>query len=154
MAECVILVGLPASGKSTFYRDYLAGTHDLVSKDLMRNGSGRDRRQQELITRSLAAGRSVAVDNTNPSRAARAPIIALARAHRAEVVGYYLPTDVSDALRRNRLRQGRDRVPEVAIFAKRKQLEPPSYEEGFDRLYVVTLNEQERSFDIRLQQSP
>lgn len=117
----------------------------------MRNVSGRNRRQDALIARSLGAGRSVAVDNTNPSRAARAPIIALARAHGAEVVGYYLSTEVSDALRRNRLRRGRERVPDVAIYAIRRQLEPPSYEEGFDRLYVVTLDEQERWFDVRVQ---
>ncbi len=32
-----ILVGLQASGKSTFYRRHLAGTHALVSKDRLRN---------------------------------------------------------------------------------------------------------------------
>jgi predicted kinase len=146
--ECAILVGLPGSGKTTFYRDRLAATHDHVSKDAMKNNRRPGRRQEHVIAASLAAGRSVAVDNTNPSVAVRAPLIALARAHGAEVVGYFFPTDAQDALRRNRLREGRERVPDVAIFTTRKRLQPPAFEEGFDRLFVVTLDEAERAFTL------
>jgi predicted kinase len=39
--ECVILIGLPASGKSTFFRERFAATHDHVSKDLLRNNRSR-----------------------------------------------------------------------------------------------------------------
>jgi predicted kinase len=146
--ECVILIGMPAAGKTSFYRERFAGTHDHVSKDLMRNTRRPQRRQEQLVAESLAAGRSVVIDNTNPSAAVRAPLIALARARGAAVTGYYFPTEAADALRRNRTREGRDRVPDVAIFTVRKRLEPPRREEGFDALYVVRLNEQERRFDV------
>jgi predicted kinase len=146
--ECVILIGLPASGKSTFFRDRFAGTHDHVSKDLLKHNRRPQRRQEQLIAESLASGRSVVVDNTNPSVAARAAIIAVARTHGADVVGYFFPTEAADALRRNRARQGRERVPDVAIFTVRKRLEPPAIEEGFDRLYTVRLNEAERRFVV------
>jgi predicted kinase len=149
--ECVILIGLPASGKTTFYRDRLSGTHDHVSKDAMRHNRQPQRRQEELITAAFAAGRSVAVDNTNPTVADRAAIIATARRHGAEVAGYFFPTEAGDALRRNRAREGRDRVPAVAVFAARKRLERPTYEEGFDRLYTVVVNEAARSFEVVLQ---
>jgi hypothetical protein len=36
----------------------------------------------------------------------------------------------------------------VAIFSIRKRLEPPSLEEGFDRLYVVRLKEENRRFEV------
>jgi hypothetical protein len=72
----------------------------------------------------------------------------VARAHGAEVTGYYFPTEAGDALRRNRTRDGRNRVPDVAIFTVRKRLQPPRLEEGFDRLFVVRLDEQERRFDV------
>jgi hypothetical protein len=36
----------------------------------------------------------------------------------------------------------------VAVFATRKRLERPTYEEGFDRLYTVVVNEAEGSFDV------
>jgi predicted kinase len=146
--ECVILIGLPAAGKSSFYRDRFAGTHDHVSKDLMRHTRQPQKRQERLVAESLAAGRSVVIDNTNPKAADRAPFIALARSHGAEVTGYYFPTEAKDALRRNRAREGRERVPDVAIFTVRKRLEPPAREEGFDRLFVVRLIEPERRFEV------
>ena len=148
----MILIGLPASGKTTFYLERFAGTHDHVSKDAMRHNRQPQRRQNDLIDAALAAGRSVVVDNTNPTVADRAAIIAVARRHGAEVAGYFFPTEAADALRRNRAREGRNRVPAVAIFAARKRLERPSYEEGFDRLFTVAVNEQMRSFDVALQQ--
>jgi predicted kinase len=150
--ECVILVGLPGSGKSTFYRERLAATHELVSKDAMRHNRQPQRRQEQLIEAALAAGRSVVIDNTNPRLADRAPLIAAARRHGAQVTGYFFATEAADALRRNRGREGRERVPAVAIFATRKRLEMPTLDEGFDRLYVVTVNEASRSFDVRPQE--
>jgi len=147
--ECVILVGLPASGKSTFFRERFAGTHDHVSKDLLRHNRQPQRRQEQLIAESLASGRSVVVDNTNPGVAARAPLIAIARKHGADVVGYFFVTEAGDALRRNRARAGRERVPDVAIFTVRKRLEPPTMAEGFDRLFSVRMNEAEKTFEVQ-----
>jgi predicted kinase len=147
-AECVILIGLPASGKTTFFRQRFAATHAHVSKDLLRNSRQADRRQQQLIVESLARQHSVVVDNTNASIEVRAQLVALARAHGAQVIGYYFPTETGDALRRNRARPGRERVPDVAIFAIRKRLEPPSLEEGFDRLFTVRLDESNGRFDV------
>lgn len=116
----------------------------------MRHNRRPQRRQEQLIAAALGEGRSVVVDNTNPAVAVRAPLIALARANGAEVVGYFFRTEAADALRRNRAREGRWRVPDVAIFATRKKLETPTYEEGFDRLFEVTLDEPNTRFEVRL----
>jgi predicted kinase len=148
--ECVILIGLPGAGKSTFYRSSFAQTHELISGDVLRGSRHPTRRQHQLITEALTAGRSIVVDNTHPSAAVRAPIIALARSRGADVTGYYFPVEVGDALRRNRSRTGRGRVPDVAIFTVRKRLEPPSLAEGFDRLFLVRPNEATGSFDVEL----
>jgi predicted kinase len=147
--EVVILVGLPASGKTSFYRERFAATHDHVSKDVMRHNRRPQRRQEQLMAAALGGGRSVVIDNTNPTIAVRAPLIAVARANGAEVVGYVFRTEAADALRRNRAREGRARVPDVAIFTTRKKLEAPTYDEGFDRLFEVTLDEQARRFEVR-----
>jgi predicted kinase len=148
MTECVILIGLPAAGKSTFYRERFAGTHDHISKDLLRNNRKPERRQEQLLLESLSGGRSLVIDNTNASVATRAPLIRAGHAHGARVIGYYFPTEAGAALRRNRARDGRERVPDVAIFAVRKRLEPPSREEGFDELFEVKLVEDERRFEV------
>jgi predicted kinase len=141
--ELVVLVGLQASGKSTFRRERFDATHAVVSKDLMPNNRRRAARQAELVEEHLAAGRSVMVDNTNPASEDRAPLVALARRHGARVVGYVFETSLSDALRRNALREGRQRVPDVGLYDVVKRLRPPTYEEGFDALYRVRLAEGE-----------
>jgi predicted kinase len=139
MLELIILVGLPGSGKSTYYRAHLAATHMHVSKDLMPNARRRDDRQEREIESALGAGTSVVVDNTNPSVEVRAPLIALGRRHGARIVAVYFETDVRTAIMRNRQREGKARVPDVAIFATRKKLVVPTLEEGFDEVRVVAL---------------
>jgi predicted kinase len=136
--ELAILVGLPAAGKTSFYRARLAPTHAHVSKDLIA-ASSKDRRQREQVAELLRAGRSVAVDNTNPRREDRAPLLALARERGARAVAYYFPTTPKACLERNRAREGKARVPAVAVFRAAKVLEPPSRDEGFDALFAVEL---------------
>ncbi len=137
--ELVIFVGLQGSGKSTFYRAHFAGTHDLVSKDRFPNNRQPARRQRQLITEALAAGRSVVLDNTNPTAAERAELIDLARSLGAIVAGYYFESCIADCLERNRRREGKARVPDAALYATRKRLCCPTPAEGFDRLYYVRL---------------
>lgn len=137
--ELAILVGVPASGKTSFFRARLAATHQLVSKDLLPHARNRETRQRQLIEAALGAGHSVAADNVNATASARAPLIALARRHGARVVGYYFDAPPHDAVERNRRRSGRARVPDVAIYAAAKRLEPPAPAEGFDALFRVRL---------------
>lgn len=135
--ELILFVGVQASGKSTYYANHLAATHVHVSKDLMKNVRDRDARQQQMIESALAAGRSVAVDNTNPTPLARAPLIALGRRLGARVIAYYFETVVKDAAARNRLREGKARVPDVALYVTARKLVPPALEEGFDEVRVI-----------------
>jgi len=135
--ELVILVGLQGAGKSTFYRERFAASHELVSMDLLRNNPRPRRRQEHLIAEALAAGRSVVVDNTNPTPADRTPLIALAREYGATVTGYFFDVPRAECLVRNRQREGRARVPDVAVYTTAKKLVRPTYAEGFDRVYDV-----------------
>jgi predicted kinase len=129
----IIFIGLPAAGKSTHYRTHFAATHVHVSKDLLPRGA----RQEPLIEAALKAGKSVVVDNTNPSAAIRAPLIALGRRHGARIVAYVFDAEVKTLLARNSKREGKARVPNVAIFATKKKLAPPSYDEGFDEIHLI-----------------
>jgi len=147
MPECVILVGLPGAGKSTFYEQNFAATHRHVSKDLWPNAAGRDARQRRVLAEALAAGESVVVDNTNPSIADRAAIIAIARASGARIVGYFFDVTTRQAIARNAERRDKKRVPNVAIFTAAKRLQPPTREEGFDELFRVTLTP-DRTFSV------
>lgn len=140
MARLAVLVGLQASGKSTFFARHLAPTHLHVSKDHWPNGRRKEARQRRVVAEALAEGRSVAVDNTNPSVEERAALVGLARAAGVPVVAYWFPPDLDASLRRNAERTGRARVPDVGLFATAKRLQPPTREEGFDALHVVTFD--------------
>lgn len=135
--ELVIFVGLQASGKSTFFLGRFAATHERVSKDLFRNNRNRDRRQGELVEAALRAGRSVVVDNTNPTVEDRRPLVEIGRGFGARVVAYRFDAGTRGCLARNALRGGKARVPDVAIFATAARLVPPSREEGLDEIYRV-----------------
>src|SRR5262245_40636514 len=130
-----IFIGLPGSGKTTFFRRRFAGTHAHISRDNFPNARNPWRRQAALIEAALIAGRDVVVDNTNLRIADRAAISEVARRHGAEVVAYFFEPDVAACRARNRGREGRARVPDVAIYAGAKRLEPPVASEGFDRLF-------------------
>ncbi len=146
--ELVVFVGLQASGKSSFFRERFAATHEHISKDLFRNNRNRNRRQAQLIEAALGAGSSVVVDNTNPTVEDRRPLIHLGREFGAKIVGYYFESTVRQCVERNRRRAGRDKVPDVAIYATAKKLEHPSYSEGFDELFRVRMTD-DSAFDIR-----
>ncbi|MBT2443766.1 ATP-binding protein [Streptomyces sp. ISL-36] len=133
-----VLVGLQASGKSTFYEQCLAGRYELVSKDLFPRGARKkQQRQMRLAGEALAAGRSVAVDNTNPSPQEWGPLVELAHAHGATVTAYWFPPDLAGSLRRNEARGSRDRVPDVGVLATLKRLRRPSSADGFDTVREV-----------------
>lgn len=145
--ECVILVGLPGSGKTRLYRDRYGATHLHISKDLWPKAAKREARQLRLLEEALAGGRSVVIDNTNPTRAERAPLIAMARAHHAQIIGYFFDVTTRAAVARNASRTGREKVPNVAIFTIAKRLEPPTLAEDFDELFRVVIAE-DRSLQI------
>jgi predicted kinase len=135
--DLVILIGLQGAGKSTFYRTHFASTHDWISKDRLRNNRNPSRRQRKLLEEALAAGRSVVVDNTNPTREERISLVTLGHSFGARVVGYFFQSRLADCLERNHQRTGKERVPDVALYATRKRLELPSPTEGYDQLFFV-----------------
>jgi len=145
--ELVVFVGLQASGKSTFFRERFAESHQHVSKDLFPNNRNKNRRQEHLLRAALSAGRCVVVDNTNPTLEDRRALIGLGGEYGARIVGYFFDAGVRECIRRNEIREGKARVPDVAIYATAKKLVTPSIEEGFDELLCVQLNDS--AFEVR-----
>ena len=137
--ELIIFIGLQASGKSTFFHTHFAATHEYVSKDVLRNNKRPNRRQMQLIESAFESGHSVVVDNTNPTVEARKPLIDLGKIYGARIIGYYFESQVSMCIKRNKQREDKARVPDVAIYATAKKLVLPTYAEGFDELYDVRI---------------
>lgn len=139
--ELCIFVGLQATGKSIFFHTRFAATHVYVSKDTFHRSKTMNKttKQLRLVETALQEGKSVVVDNTNPTQEDRAPLIALGHSYGAKVIGYFFQSSVQEARRRNSERIGKARVPDVALYTTAKKLVPPTYEEGFDALWRVRI---------------
>ena len=130
MAQLIVPIGLPASGKSTYRAQWLAEDPDgriAVSYDDLRLGMfGPDwvwnRREEEqmkkqarmIVQKALMAGLSVIVDNTNLSRRVRSSWQDLGRDVGAEYIEVDVSTPLAECIRRDRQR-GDKRVGQAVI---------------------------------------
>ena len=114
--ELVLLIGLPASGKSSFFQHRLADTHTKISKDLMKGKRNRDHKQRVLLEECASRDQPVVLDNTHPSKASRAPWIRWAQERKWKVKGYYLSCSVEECQRRNARRDPSEIVPDVGFL--------------------------------------
>lgn len=135
--EAVIFVGLQGAGKSTFYRQYFFNTHIRINLDMLKT-----RYRENLLLRAcLEMKQPFVVDNTNPTVAERARYLPLAKAARFLLTGYFFVPDLGESLRRNETRPDKERIPPKGIAATFHKLQPPTLEEGFDRIYQVRSGE-------------
>jgi predicted kinase len=133
--EAILLIGLQASGKSSFYKERFFSTHVRISLDLLKTRY----REERLLAACLETQQRFVIDNTNPTREDRRKYIDAAKAARYSIVGYYFRSKADECLVRNQMRV--EPIPPVGILATAKKLECPSLTEGFDRLNYVRLTD-------------
>ena len=135
--QLIIFTGIQASGKSTFYQSYFYSTHLRINLDMLKTRH----RENIIFEAALASKARMVIDNTNPDREARARYMQRAKQAGFEVIAYYFDTDLSNALARNRQRQGKANIPEAGVRAAYKKLQLPSLDEGFDAVFQVRIAE-------------
>jgi aryl-alcohol dehydrogenase-like predicted oxidoreductase/histidinol phosphatase-like enzyme/predicted kinase len=153
-AEVVIVMGLPAAGKTTLTERFVAEGYQRINRD---ETGGTLRALTGDLDRALAAGASrIVLDNTYVSRRARADVLRTAAAHHVPVRCVWLSTTVEDAQvnAASRLVSRYGRLPadgELASLRKQdaaaflptvqfryqRELEPPNDAEGFAAVEVV-----------------
>jgi aryl-alcohol dehydrogenase-like predicted oxidoreductase/predicted kinase len=152
--EIVIIMGLPAAGKSTLAQSLVADGYHRLNRDEV---GGTLRGLLPLLDRAVETGATrIVLDNTYPSRKSRAEIIHAASAHGLPVRCVWLSTSIEDAQtnavwrivnRYGRLPSDNDlaklKRSDVAAFLPaaqfkyRRELEPPDVSEGYSRVDVV-----------------
>jgi predicted kinase len=134
--ELVLLIGIQATGKSSFYLERFFNTHVRVNLDMLKTHE----RERLLVEACLKGRTPFVVDKMNLTREQRARYIGPAHAAGFKVQGYFFPSPLEDALWRNRRRDPAQQVPDEAICGAGRRLEPPRKAEGFDELLVVRMD--------------
>ncbi len=129
-----ILIGIQASGKSTFARRFLGNCTD-ISLDQLHT------RKKELTTLEVALlmGENCVIDNTNPTRQERKKYIDLAQKEGYKIVGLYFRSAIAECNIRNNGRTGKAKIPLKGLLATAKRLQQPLLQEGFDELYYIKI---------------
>lgn len=133
--EIIVLVGIPGCGKSTFALNRFP-KHKRISLDIVHSRTKED----EELAKCIAADQDIVIDNTNTTIRSRAKYIELAKAYGAKIRAVYFNCPVDLALQRNALRSGKEKVPVAAVRFYNKILRPPTAEEGFDSVEVITVS--------------
>ena len=137
--ECIIFTGLQASGKSTFYLEKFYKTHIRINLDMLKK-----RHREDIFLQACIEGKQrVVIDNTNPTTEERQKYIALFKKHHFRIIGYYFKSDLEECLERNSQRKGKENIPERGVRSTYHKMTKPSYVEGFDELYEITIGKKE-----------
>jgi predicted kinase len=138
--DLVLLIGIPASGKSSFYKELFYNSHIRVNLDMLRTRN----REDKLLDFCFSTSMPLVIDNTNVRAADRKKYIDLGKANKFKIRGYYFKSDLKKCMERNNLREGKEKLEERGILAKYNQLELPKIAEGFDDLYYVVLDNENK----------
>ncbi len=132
--EAVIFCGIQATGKTTFFKERFFKTHIRISLDQLNTRN----KEFRFIETCIHTSHPFVIDNTNPSLEERAKYIAIAKANKFKVIGYYFQSKMAGALARNNQRSGKEKIPELGIKGTFRRMSLPNMDEGFDELYYVT----------------
>ncbi len=156
----ILLVGLPASTKSKYTRKLKETNPDsiVLSRDV---DGGTMATQLALLKKHLqnisSSPQQIILDNLNLSKEVRKPFIETAKKYGAQITAHYLETSLEDCQIRHLTRmykthniifqtgkavtveQKKDPhiFPPAVLFKARKELEPPTNDEGFDEIITI-----------------
>jgi len=133
--EAIIFCGIQASGKTTFYQEKFFRTHIRISLDLLRTRN----KEWKFMETCFSTQQRFVVDNTNPTREDRFRYISAAKQHNFKVIGYFFQSKIDDAIERNAQREEKESIPAIAIKGTYHKMEIPNFDEGFDELYYVMI---------------
>ncbi|WP_338766506.1 AAA family ATPase [Bernardetia sp. ABR2-2B] len=131
--EAILFIGLQGSGKSTFYKKEYFNSHLRISLDLLNTRN----KEAKLLDFCLEFQQRLVIDNTNPTKKERAKYIQKLKKRGFKIIGIYFDTTLQTALERNDLRKGKAKIAKVGVLSTYKKMELPTYEEGFDEIYIV-----------------
>lgn len=154
MATLTLVCGLPGSGKSTFLSQFRYDENcKVVSRDeirfaLLEEGEAYFSHEEEVclnmwkqINTALTTNKNVYVDQTSLDPNSRSYLLKHITSHydKCNIIWFNIPREV--CLERNENRFGtKAYVPRGVIRRMSIQMIPPSYNEGFDNIFIYDEN--------------
>lgn len=135
--QLILFIGIPASGKSSLYKERFFNSHMRISLDLLNTRN----KEQQFLDLAFSLQQRIVIDNTNVLRDERRKYITQARQNRYEVIAYYFESILADCIQRNENRTGKDKIEKAGVIAKFRQLQLPLLDEGFDALCRVKIED-------------
>lgn len=130
--EVVIMVGYPASGKSTIAKTTFP-TYHIVNGDLLKTAAAMIKDAEKHVQT-----KSIVFDSTAGTKEKRAQYIKFAEKHDLPVRVLWVNTPIDVAMERNKTRaaEGGPKIPDIAFYVYRKHFQIPEESEGFKLLIL------------------
>jgi len=142
--ELAIMIGAPGSGKTTFCKRKLSDTHIRLNLDML----GTRHRENILFRACLEAKQAVVIDNTNLTTRIRARFIGPAIQAGFYCIAYFMDVPLDWCRMMNDNRTGEQHIPDHAVISMYRQLEEPTYQEGFRGINVFGMEVNQETYEI------
>ena len=135
MTEIIVLVALPASGKTTLASGLGDDIVEVVDGDSLKTSTAVVAKVRSLQN----CGKCIIVDATNATLERRAPLISIAKEWQIPIKCIWLKVNAKTCIQRAKERheKGGKKIPAIAIYKINKTFVAPSVEEGFDEVVLV-----------------
>ena len=129
--KCVIFVGSPGCGKSTYYENNYLNGYARVNLDILTSRN----REKKKILELAESGTNMVIDNTNTSIEERKRYFSLLwnSGYKFKAVWFNVPLDVCMERNKNRIKT----IPAYLVKYYYKKIEIPTKEEGFEEIIIV-----------------
>jgi bifunctional polynucleotide phosphatase/kinase len=127
----IIMMGYPASGKSTYVNQNLS---DFVS--VSRDELKTMEKCEKVAEISLKEGKDVVIDNVNFKKDDRERFILLGKKYGYNIIGIHVATGMEKSMEYSKSRPDK-KIPPVVFYKLRKEFQEPEMEEGFDKIFKI-----------------
>lgn len=133
--QLILFIGIQGTGKSTFYKQNFVDSHIRLNFDMLKT----KHRENLLFQACLNSKTPTVIDKTNPTITERQTFIELAKQQHFSVIAYYFDVPFEIALSQNNQRHAKAKIPEIGLKATAKKMQKPIFDEGFDQIFYVTV---------------
>lgn len=132
--DMIIMIGYPASGKTTFCRNVLQ-SYEHINQDTLKT----KQKCINVATKCISQKKNIVIDSLNSSVDKRQEYIRLAKDYNVRCIIMETPIELAYHLNNVRYMTGRceNKIPSIVYYSYRKNYEPPDHSEGIHEIIHV-----------------